>query len=57
MEYIGVFLYGIAITVLVAAACASIVFGIITEKRDRERLEAEQAAERMPRGEPAPRSD
>ena len=41
MEYVGVFLFGVAVTALVVAACVLIVFGIITERRDREKLEAD----------------
>ncbi len=44
MEYLGIFLFGIVITAIVLAACGLIVYGIFTERREREALEAEQAA-------------
>ncbi len=43
MEYAGVFVFGVAITAIVFAACGLIVYGIVTERQDREQLEAEQA--------------
>ena len=45
MEYVGIFLFGIVVTAIVIAACFLIVFGIITEKQEREKLEAQQAAD------------
>ncbi len=46
MEYVGIFLFGIVVTAIVIAACFLIVFGIITEKQEREKLEAQQDADR-----------
>lgn len=49
----AIFAYGIVVSAIVAAACWLIVWGIIQERRDREALETEQAAEReIPRGAP-----
>jgi cell division protein FtsN len=48
MEYVGIFLFGIVVTAIVIAACFLIVFGIITEKQEREKLEAQQAADLTP---------
>lgn len=45
MEYVGIFLFGVVVTAIVITACFVIVFGIITEKQDREKLEAQQAAD------------
>lgn len=44
MENVGIFLFGIAVTTLVALAASLIVWGFITERRDRMQLEAEQAS-------------
>ncbi len=46
MEYVGIFLFGIVVTAIVFLACFLIIFGIITEKQEREKLEAQQAADR-----------
>lgn len=45
MEYVGIFLFGIVVTAIVFFACFLIIFGIITEKQEREKLEAQQAAD------------
>lgn len=45
MEYVGIFLFGIVVTAIVIAACFLIIFGIITEKQEREKLEAQQEAD------------
>jgi hypothetical protein len=42
VEYAGIFVFGLAITAIVFAACGLIVYGIVTERREREALEAEQ---------------
>ena len=34
----GIFIFGLFITAIVATACALIVYGIITERREREDL-------------------
>ena len=39
MEDVGVFLFGAAVTLIVAAACVLIVLGIREERRDRIDLE------------------
>jgi hypothetical protein len=41
VEDVGVFLFGIAVILIVSAACALIVTGIREERRDRARLERE----------------
>jgi len=38
MESVGIFIFGLFITAIVAAACGLIVYGIITERREREEL-------------------
>ncbi len=48
MEYVGIFLFGIVVTAIVITACFLIVFGIITEKQEREELEAQQAIDPRP---------
>jgi len=48
MEYVGIFIFGVAVSTIVIAACSIIVFGIITEKQEREKLEAQQAADLAP---------
>ncbi len=48
MEYVGIFIFGIAVSAIVIAACFLIVFGIITEKQEREKLEAQQAIDPTP---------
>lgn len=45
MEYAGIFVFGVVITMIVFAACGLIVYGIVTERQQREQLEAEQARE------------
>jgi hypothetical protein len=45
MEYVGIFIFGLAITAIVAAACFIIVYGIVTERREREKLEAQLEAD------------
>ena len=48
MEYVGIFLFGIVVSAIVVAACFLIVFGIVTEKQEREELEAQQAMDPIP---------
>lgn len=50
MQYAGIFIFGVAITGIVFAACGLIVYGIVTERQERELLEAEQAADRLAAG-------
>ena len=38
MESVGIFIFGLFITGIVTAACGLIVYGIITERREREEL-------------------
>ena len=38
MESVGIFIFGLFITAIVAAACGLIVYGIVTERREREEL-------------------
>ena len=38
MESVGIFIFGLFITGIVTAACALIVYGIVTERREREEL-------------------
>lgn len=45
MENIGIFIFGLAITAIVMTACGLIVYGIITERREREKLEAQLQAD------------
>lgn len=51
MQYAGIFVFGVLITMIVFVACGLIVYGIFTERREREELEAEQAADLRARGE------
>lgn len=39
MEDVGIFLFGLTVTFIVALACTLIVVGIREERRDREELE------------------
>ena len=55
MEYAGIFAFGLVITMIVFAACGLIVYGIVTERQEREQLEAEQEADRIALEEPAAR--
>jgi amino acid permease len=50
MEYAGIFIFGLVITAIVFAACGLIVYGIVTERQERELLEAEQEADRLAAG-------
>jgi hypothetical protein len=52
VEYAGIFVFGLAITAIVFSACGLIVYGIFTERQDRELLEAEQQADREAVDEP-----
>ena len=45
MESVGIFIFGLFITAIVAAACALIVYGIITERREREELGESRTSE------------
>jgi hypothetical protein len=38
MNAVGIFIFGLFITAIVATACALIVYGIIAERREREDL-------------------
>jgi hypothetical protein len=49
VEYAGIFVFGLVITAIVFAACGLIIYGIVTERQEREKLEAEQAADRRDR--------
>lgn len=51
MEYVGIFIFGLAITAIVTMACGIIVYGIITERREREKLEAQLEADSQAREE------
>jgi hypothetical protein len=42
MSSVGIFVFGVFVTTIVIAACWLIAWGIVTERRDRRRLEAEQ---------------
>ena len=46
MESVGIFIFGLFITAIVAAACALIVYGIVTERREREELAESRSPER-----------
>lgn len=43
MSSAGIFIYGVVVFAVVAVACGLIAYGIVTERRDRRALEAEQA--------------
>ncbi len=43
MNSAGIFVFGLLVFALVAAACWLIAYGIVAERRDRRRLEREQA--------------
>ncbi len=38
MSLVGIFIFGLFITGIVSAACGLIVFGIISERRERDEL-------------------
>jgi hypothetical protein len=38
----GIFVFGVVVFAVVAAACGLIVYGIVAERRERKGLEAEQ---------------
>ena len=40
MSSLGIFLYGLAVTAIVAAACYLVVRGIIEDRRDRADIDA-----------------
>ena len=45
MESVGIFIFGLFITAIVAAACGLIVYGIVSERREREELAESRAPE------------
>jgi hypothetical protein len=45
MEYVGIFIFGLVMTAIVMTACGLIAYGIITERREREKLEAQLQAD------------
>lgn len=38
MSLVGIFIFGLFVTGIVSAACGLIVYGIITEQRERDEL-------------------
>jgi hypothetical protein len=42
MNSAGIFVFGVLVTAIVIAACWLIAWGIVTERRDRLALEADQ---------------
>lgn len=48
MSEIAIFIYGLAVFSIVSAACLLIVWGIVQERRDRERLDAGPDAHPVP---------
>ena len=46
MNGVGIFVFGVIVFAFVAGACGLILWGIITERRDREQLERDQARAR-----------
>jgi len=38
MSLVGIFIFGLFITGIVTAACGLIVYGLVTERREREEL-------------------
>lgn len=40
MNSVAIFLYGLAVTAIVGAACYLVVRGIIEDRRDREQIDA-----------------
>lgn len=40
MSELAIFIYGLVVFSIVAAACTLVVYGIITERRSREQLDA-----------------
>lgn len=42
MNGVGIFAFGVVVTAIVVTACWLIAWGIVTERRDRLALEAEQ---------------
>lgn len=38
MSLVGIFIFGLFVTGIVSAACGLIVYGIITERRERDEL-------------------
>ncbi len=49
---VAIFVFGVVVTLFVAAACALIVEGIRIDKQGREQDEAELSAERAPAARP-----
>ena len=45
MEYVGIFIFGLVMSAIVMTACGLIAYGIITERREREKLEAQLQAD------------
>lgn len=43
MSDLAIFIYGLLVTAIVAAACILIVWGIVQERRDREGMEVDVA--------------
>ncbi len=54
MSDVVIFVYGLVVFTIVSAACWMIVWGIVAERRDRERLETERSAEGAGSSESAP---
>ncbi len=48
----GIFVFGVVVSLLVAAACALIIEGIRIDKEGREQDEAQLSAERAPENPP-----
>lgn len=38
MESVGIFIFGLFITAIVTAACGLIIYGLVSERREREEL-------------------
>ena len=45
MNAVGIFIFGLFITGIVSAACGLIVFGIISERRERDELGESRVSE------------
>ncbi|MEX1219224.1 MAG: hypothetical protein WEB05_02425 [Solirubrobacterales bacterium] len=44
MTAVGIFIFGLFITAIVSTACALIVWGIVSERRERDELEEGRAS-------------
>ncbi|MFM8888802.1 MAG: hypothetical protein ACKOGM_02260 [Solirubrobacterales bacterium] len=48
MESVGIFIFGLFITAIVTAACGLIIYGLVSERREREELAESRQADSGP---------